>query len=390
MRLSLLTIAASWAVLFAPSTLRSQTASGPSPSSSPNEPRWRLSLGVKEDLQSRVQLSTATDDADLVSRLGGTLSYDVKGPRLLLALTGSGSGLFYRQLNHLNRFSYTGGVVGSYVATPKLTLSFAETLRSAYTYDTPALVEDGLFLPLVLSRTNRAQAGLAYQFSPRTALEIDGHHDWVKFDSSALVSGSRLSALSALRRQVSKSHNLGFVYGFHRYVNRDRVTYFNSVSPAWRGTLNRWLDASASVGAGWLDDTALPTGRVLMVGTVTLSAHFRHSTVALRARRDVTPAYGLGHNRESDSVSIDLSRNFGTKLTFLALASFSDSDDPFNSDTVIGILSQNHLASLSYAVSPDLSLTGGYTYRTRNSRGASSPGIHSHGAQLSLSYGLRW
>lgn len=385
MRRPLLTIAASGAVLFAPSTLVSQTAS-----SSPNAPRWRFSLGVKEDLQSRVQLSTASDESDLVSRLGGTLSYERKGPRLLLALNGSGSGLFYRHLNRLNRFSYTGGVVGSYVASPKLTLTFADAVTSAYTYDTPSLVEEGILLPLVLSRTNRALAGIAYQVSPRTAITIDGRHDLVKFDSSSLVSGSRLSTSSALRRQVSKSHSLGFVYGFNRYVNRDRVTYLNSVSPAWRGTLNRWLDASASVGAGWVDDSVEPAGRFLLVSTVALSAHFQHSTVAVRARRDVTPAYGLGRNRQSDSVSLDLSRNFGTKVTFLILGSVSSSDDPFNADTVIGILSQNHLASLSYEVSRDLSLTGGYTYRSRNSGGPSSPGVHSHGAQISLSYGLRW
>jgi hypothetical protein len=352
-----------------------------------NEPRWSISVGVRENLESRVLMSVTSDESDLVSRVGMNVTHNHKGPRLQLNITATGSGLFYNNLNELNRFSGAGGFNGAYAASPRLNFTFTDVVTDAYTYDTPVLVENGILLPLVHSFSNRALGGMAYQLSRRTSATIDVRHDWAKFDSSALVSGTRLTVDSQIKRQVSASHSLGIAYGFNRYVNRERTTYFNTVSGTWVATLGRWLDANAALGVGFLQDNVEGSNRTLPVAVGGLSAHFRRTTFGARYHRSVVPAYGLGRNRQVDAVAVDYNQELSRKFTLLAIGDFATNVDPYDSN--IRINSQNHLADLSYALTNRLSLVGGYTYRSRNAKGP-SPGIHSHGAHFSFSYGHKW
>jgi len=379
MRRLSLAVAVSGAVLFSMPTVQAQTVA--------NEPRWSFLLGVKEDYETRVRLSAAADRPDLISRVGGILSYNKKGPRLHLSVNGSGAGLWYKDQSSLSRFTYIGGLAGNYVASPRLSFNFGDSLTSGYTYDHSALVENGLLLPLVLSRSNRAAAGLIYQVAPKTTLNFDVRHDLVKFNASGLIPGTRFAAATQLKRQVSQSSSLGVVYTFNRHANRDRITYLNALSAAWVGTLTPWLDMSASLGFGWLQDNEQRSDRMLPVGSAGLRAHFQHTTLAARYRRTVTPAYGFGRDHLADTLDIDLNRTLSAKLTFLALATLNTSDDPYVSGA--RAYSQNNLANFKYAVTPDLSLVAGYSYRNRRGQGPSA-GVHSHGAQLSLSYALRW
>jgi len=216
---------------------------------------------------------------------------------------------------------------------------------------------------------------------------MDVQQDKVNFDSAVLVSGSRLSANTQVRRQVSASQSLGFVYGFSRYANRDRITYLNSVSGDWVGAVNRWLDANVSLGVGRLEDNIEPAAQTLPVATAGLTSHFRHLTAGVRYHHSAYPAYGLGQNRLVDAVSLDINQGIVRNLALIVTARFALSTDPY--DTDVRIFSQNHLAELSYDVVKNLSVVGGYTYRRRKANGPTS-GIDSNGVHLSLSYGLKW
>jgi hypothetical protein len=379
MRQLSLTVAALGAASVTASALWAQTAA--------NEPRWSVTVGVKEDLESRVLMSVASEESDLVSRVGMNVTHNHKGQRLQLNILANGSGLFYNTLNELNRFSGAGGFNGTYAASPRLNFTFTDVVTDAYTYDTPVLVENGILLPLVHSLSNRALGGLAYQLSRRTSASVDVRHDLAKFDSSALVNGSRLTVSSQIKRQVSASQSLGIAYGFNRYANRERITYLNTASGTWVAALSRWLDANADVGVGFLGDNVEASNRTLLVAVGGLSAHFQRSTLGARYHRSVVPAYGLGRNRQVDAVAIDFNQELSSRLTLLAIGDFATNVDPYDANNRIN--SQNHLANLSYAVTRRLSLVGGYTYRSRNAKGP-SPGIHSHGAHFSLSYGHKW
>jgi hypothetical protein len=372
--------AAAWgaALMLAPA-LWAQTAA--------NEPRWSISVGVKEDLESRVLMSVTSNESDLVSRVGANVTHNHKGQRLQLNITANGSGLFYKNLNDLNRFGFAGGLNGAYAASPRLNFTFTDVVTDAYTYDHVVLVENGVLLPLVHSLTNRALGGLVYQLSHRTSAIVNVRHDWVKFDSSALAGGTRLTADSEIRRRVSASHSFGIAYALNRYSNRDRITYLNTVSGTWVATLGRWLDANAAVGVGFLEDSVEPSNRTLAVAQGGLSAHFRRAALGARYHRSVVPAYGLGRSRLVDAVAIDFNQELSQKFTLLAIADFATNVDPY--DSSIRIDSQNHLADLSYALTHRLSLIGGYTYRSRNAKGP-SPGIHSNGAHFSFAYGHKW
>jgi hypothetical protein len=352
-----------------------------------DEPSWYVSVGVNEDLESRVLMSVTSDESDLVSRLGATITHSHKGQRLQLNLTGNGGGLFYKNLNELNRFSYAGGLNGAYAASPHLNFTFTDVVTDAYTYDHVVLVENGILLPLVHSLTNRALGGMVWQLSRRTSALVNVRHDWVKFDSAALVSGSRFTGDAELRRQVSASHAFGIQFAFNRYANRDRITYFNTLSGTWTATLGRSFDANASVGAGRLDDSGEPSVQTVVVAVAGLNGHFRRSALGARYHRSVVPAYGLGRNRLVDGVAATYNQELSQKFTLLAIADFATNVDPFN--TSVRINSQNHLANLTFAVTHRLSLVAGYTYRSRNATGP-SPGIHSHGAHFSFAYGHKW
>ncbi len=375
----LLLPAGSITALFLPAMLWAQAA--------PLEPRWSLSVGIREAAESRILMSASSDQSDLVSRVNGSFSHNHVGQKLQLNLAGSGSGLFYKNLNDLNRFSFAGGLSGKYVASPRFNLTFGDTVTDAYTYDTPVLIENGILLPLVHSLTNRALADLDYQLSRRTSLIVNVRHDSVKFNSSALVSGSRLSADTGLRRQVSRSQTLGIVYGFNRYSNRDRITYLNTVSGEWIAAVTRWLDANATIGVGRLQDNVQTAARILPVATAGLNGHSERLTAGIRYHRSAYPAYGLGQNRVVDGIALDFSRRIARNVQFLATGGFAISKDPY--DDATRIFSQNHLANLSYDVTRDLAIVGGYTFRSRKAKGP-SPGVHSNGAHLSLSYGFKW
>jgi hypothetical protein len=351
------------------------------------EPSWSISVGVREEMASRVLMSAASDQGDLVSRLNGGFSYNHVGQKLQLGLAGTGSGLFYKNLNDLNRFSFAGGLSGAYVSAPRFKVTFADTVTDAYTYDTPVLVENGTLLPLVHSLTNRALADIEYQFSRRTSLIANVRHDKVKFDSSALVSGSRLSADTEFRRQVSASQSLGIVYGFSRYSNRDRITYLNTLSGAWVVALNRWLEANVALGVGRLQDNVEAEARTLPVATAGVTTHFQHTSAGVRYHRSAYPAYGLGQNRLVDAIALDLNQKIARNLNLRATASFAVSSDPYDSN--VRAYSQNDFADLSYDLSRKLSVVGGYIFRSRKVKGPTQ-GIHSNGAHLSLSYGLKW
>jgi hypothetical protein len=352
-----------------------------------DEPSWSVSVGVLEDYQSRVLMSVTSDESDLVSHVGANVAHNHKGQRLQLNITANGSGLFYHNLNNLNRFSYAGGLDGSYVASPRLRFTFVDVLTDAYTYDHTVLVENGILLPLVHSLSNRALGGMVYQLSRRTSALVNGRFDSVRFDSSALVSGTQLTGTAEIRRQVSASHSFGIAYGINRYSNRERITYFNTISGTWVMALARRLEANASVGVGFLEDSVVPANQTTLVALAGLNAHFQRSSFGARYHRSVIPAYGLGRNQLVDAVSIDYNNELSRTLSFVAIASLATNADPYNSN--VRINSQNHLADLSWAVTRRLSLVGGYTYRSRNAKGP-SPGIHSNGAHVYFSYGHKW
>jgi hypothetical protein len=353
----------------------------------PREPRWSFSVGIREGVESRVLMSAASDESDLVSRPSARFAYNHQGQKLQLGLTGSGSGLFYKNLSELNRFSFAGGLVGSYVSSPRFKLTFADVVTDAYTYDQQVLVENGALLPMVKSLTNRALADMEYQFSRRMSLVMKVRGDSVNFASDALVSGTRFTADTEVRRQVSASQSLGIVYGFNRYANQDRITYLNTVSGDWVAALNRWLEANVSLGVGRLQDNVEPAAQTLPVAIAGLSGHFQSLTTGVRYHRSAYPAYGLGKNRVVDGLALDYSQTISRSLSLVARASVALSTDPY--DTNIRVASQNHFADLSYDLGRNVSVVAGYTYRKRKAKGPTA-GIDSNGAHLSLSYGRKW
>jgi hypothetical protein len=379
MRLLLLAAAVSVAVL-ATETLQAQNVS--------SEPRpWSFSLGVKEDYQTRARLSVASDKPDLISRVGGILHYSHSSPRFQLLFNGSGAGMFWKEEHSLNRFTYAGTVAGNYIASQRLTFSFADALTSAYTYEHTALVENGLFLPQVQSLTNRATAGLDYQLSGRTTLSFNVRNDLVKFNAPGLIPGSRFSADTQLKRQVSQRSSFGIVYSFNRHDNRDRITLVNAVLASWNGTLSARLDADAAIGLGLLHDSLEPSDHALPVAAAGLRAHFQHTTFAARYHRSVSPAYGFGRDRLTDSLDLDFNRTLGEKFGFLVISTLGTNDDPFHPG--VRAYSQNNYVNLKYTMSPDFALVAGYSYRKRRVEGSNSD-VHSHGAQISANYGFRW
>jgi hypothetical protein len=89
------------------------------PQPSITAPKWILSVGIQESLASRALLSAASDQGDLISRPGASVTHNWLGSRFRLGVSARGSALLYKTLSNLNHFNYIGGVAGAYQASPQ-------------------------------------------------------------------------------------------------------------------------------------------------------------------------------------------------------------------------------------------------------------------------------
>ncbi|HEY0777644.1 MAG TPA: hypothetical protein VGD56_06730, partial [Gemmatirosa sp.] len=285
---------------------------------------------------SNPRFQAAADSADVLSRARAGLTIGRRSARTAFAVTTDGEIQHFQGAPDLSHTTYGTSAIADARLTPRLDLRGTAGVRTSLSRDvvtgtgtasaasgtsvlgTPDVGDTGVrvpgltagtlpLLPLSLSRTYTAQAGATYRTTPRTTVAADASVDRIRYDASALASGT------SARVQLTVAHQLTNAAGVSLTVDDQRTQTGPSILTAESATLGwdtRLLGAAQlrlRAGAGaYAAPQHAPT--LAPVGSAELGAAAFGGTWTVRYLRDVSPLLGVGQVLATDQAAAAYSR----------------------------------------------------------------------------------
>jgi hypothetical protein len=356
--------------------------------------QWSATLAMIESYEDNVDFSPATQgNSDTGSRFLAGLARDWISARADVNVNGTVSQQLYRNASDLNALFYGVGGGASYAVTRRLSWRLADTLTSNYAQNTAVLVDTGIVLPKILTRSNVGSSTLSYSASPRTQLSWAVSQQNIWFDSSsvpngsAFDNGSTFASRVSFSRQLTRSQSLGIQQGYQRLVTAGTVANDLELLGTWQRPIGK---DSGLVIAGGVQSYSLPGQggyRSSPAGSITLNTHVRRSdTLTFSYRRALEQAYGLGRAQVSDVVGGSYGMTVSRRLSASVNGTYGNGTYP--QDPTQRLIGRAAGASISYFLGRGLNVVGGYNIFA--SQDGPNPSTTSHRALVSLTYGKTW
>ena len=185
--------------------------------------------------------------------------------------------------------------------------SAATTLRANASYglgdsgSSRILVEQGVALPIVKTRSLAAAAGLTHRTGAHTLVRADARDFRTDFDTKVLVDGESARGTVALERQLRGRGTAALEYSLEQVQSdqhgRRYRTHFASLQ--WSRVLSPHSAVLLEAGASYTADAAAAglEREESFFGGASYTRTVRRSSLALFVRREVTPAFGIGVSR---------------------------------------------------------------------------------------------
>ena len=352
------------------------------PARAQDAPGWVLGLGAGETYDTNVRFRSEGLPNELVSRLTASLARGWTGPRHTFGLTGSGTGMLFRQRTELSRLTYTAGATLDLKLSNRLRFGMSDRYTDALTSQFDDFVDEGAILPLTRSKRNRAAADLKYALSPATSLALDGRHDFWDFDDPTLENGWRIATGLDLAHRFGERKTGSLRYGYTSNRKRGTPGEVHAGSLGWSQVFGARLRTTASVGVSQIRASGQSATR--MNWGASLDWGFERSALTANYGRQSKTSFAVGRQRVVDAVRLGYTLRLTRSLGAGVMAGYARSTDPFDPSFVLD--AQNYGATLSWAIRPDLSLAGSYTYLRRDAGAGDGDAQDAHRASLSLAY----
>jgi len=254
-------------------------------------------------------------------------------PRANFAWGGAGSWLGYPHQNGLSRYYGDVSLDGSYRSSLNTTWRASASYGLGYSDSSQILADQGVLLPLAKTQTLSGTFGVTRNLGPRASLRLDGRVYRTEFDQGGgdavgLVDGQSLRGTAGLghtfgaRDTVALEYSLENVLGRELSVTATRgselyyLTHYGSLQ--WSHLLSPRHGFLLEAGASYTPE-ALQVGLGRsegFFGGVSYHRRVGPSNLTFFARREVTPAFGLGVSRLDNRFGLSASIPMGRAWTF--------------------------------------------------------------------------
>ncbi len=362
---------------------------GPTATEAPGSARpqpwdYRLDAGVGYDSNIDFQVADGPSSSALSPR--GSLTRTFWNPRGQLHVGGTGSWIGYLQESDLSRFYADAAVDGSYRSSPATTWRGNASYEWGYSDSSRVLADQGVLLPIVPTNTVRAGLGVTRMLGQRTSFRVDGRFYRTAFDQQdaaafTLVDGQSLRATAGLEQRFGLRNRAVIEYSLESALGRNLtdasaagatqsyLTHYGSVQ--WSHLLSARSGLLLEAGGSYTPDAAQVglSQQGNFFGGVSYYRAVRGSSVTLFARREVTPAFGLGLSRLENRFGLDAGIPIGQYWTILARGTYVDPSTPEGVELAYGTPSEAHL-SIERRLGRRFAISAEGRYRRRSSVGA--------------------
>ena len=265
---------------------------------SPRARRWEYAFGVGAGWDSNIDFRDPEGAAGLATVLHGGLARVFTAPHSQLRATAGGRWTGYPDQAQARRYNADLGLDGSYQPSANVDWRGSLSYDAGYSDSSPVLLEQGVLLPVVRTRTLSASLGLSNRLSSGTTLRVDGRFYHTSFDSPGLIDGTSTRASVGLERQLSERSTGAAFYALELVASGPSyLTHFGSLQ--WTRRLSLRSSLLLEAGASYTPDSARAALEHAQgfFGGASFTRTLRRSSLALFVRREVTPAFGSGVSR---------------------------------------------------------------------------------------------
>jgi hypothetical protein len=288
-----------------------------------------LQLGIRtQTAYEKNPLFVTGGPDDISTQLSGTGDFLMSVGRGNLSLGGQVDRSFYKRIEQLNRFTYSGTGAAHYAATPRLALQAAGSYAtlvisqssadaagnaavagSPTTIEPPAATTNSVAVPSTIYHTLSAAGSAAYAISERTASQVQVSYNQVRFDTSGVPNGSTLSAGGTMQHLYSEHGAVGMVYQFQTNSGVTQAGKIHSVLGSWGSNyerVNLGLQLGVLANATKGQESWIEPG-----GGAQLGYRLARGSIDFRYDRTAAQAFGLGRILITDQGSAALTQTYG-------------------------------------------------------------------------------
>jgi hypothetical protein len=261
----------------------------------------------------------------------GNLSRVFWGAKGQLLIGGTGDWVGYPDQEDLSTYSVTFSVDGSYRSSRTTTWRANGIYGLGYSDSSFVLAAQGVLLPLVKTRTLAGALGVTRKVGLKTSFRLDGRIYRTVFDQdaaevSALADGQSIRGTAALERMRGQRDTVALEYSLESSLGQalpgavgderpHHLTHYGSLQ--WTHILSPTSGFLLEAGGSYTPD-AEEAGlgqQASFYGGASYSREVKSSSLTVFARREVTPAFGLGFSRLESRFGLSATIAMGSAWT---------------------------------------------------------------------------
>lgn len=347
---------------------------------------YSLAVGVGWDSNISFQVPGGPSDVAIVPR--GSLTRLFRGPRGRLRATAAGRWIGYADEKAQSRGYADFGLDGNYRSSPSTSWWANASYQFGHTDSSQPLLDQGVLLPLVPTRTLAGAIGVLRQTGAQTALRIDGRIYRVAFDTPGWLDSQSVRGTIGLEHRLGARSTGALVYSLENatdQVGESYLTHFGSLQ--WTRVLS---PRTAVLLEGGADCTPDATRAGLdhewsFFGGASLRREVGRARFTAFVRREVAPAFGTGSSRLEVRAGLSAGVPMGQNWALRVSADLVRPDDP--ADTQQSYASaDNAFFSLGRRFGGRLEVSAEASYRRRGAAGT-IPAVEAYTVGLFVTLG---
>jgi hypothetical protein len=275
----------------------------------------------------------------------------------------------HKQLLHYNA---SFGADGSYRPSGSTNWWANAFYGFGYSDSSRILLEQGVSLPVVKTRSLAAELGLSKRVGTQTSVRIDGRFYHTDFESQGLMNGTSVRGTSGLEHHLDDRSTAAIEYALEYVSNqadKPYLTHFGSLQ--WTRVLSVRSALLLEGGGSYTPDAARAglQRKGSFFGGASFTRQVKRSSLTLFVRREVTPAFGIGVSRLELRAGLAAIIPMGRVWSLRMVAFHVQPEARLSVDRVYGS-SDDAFAGLDHRLGRHLEVSGEARYRRRGATSA--------------------
>jgi hypothetical protein len=264
-------------------------------------PAWDYTVGAGVAWDDNIDFLVPNGPRGFALVPRGTAARTFRAPHGELRARAAGRWTGYTDHAEFRRYFGELGLDGTYQASPHTTWRASASYELGDTSSSEVLLQQGVLLPRVKTRSLSGLLGLTTGLGARTSLRVGAHYYRTEFEPPGFLDGNSLRGTAGLERRLGPRSTAALEYSVEDVMSdptgRAYLTHFASAQFSRLVSLRSALTLEA--GSSYTPDPARAglEGKAAFFGGVSLSGRIKRSHLALFVRQEVAPAFGLGTSR---------------------------------------------------------------------------------------------